>query len=191
MHRTFQDARRQVHADDDAARGALPLDDPPEHELAELDARLGGGNVQDDHVESTAQRAGEATDLYAVIGVARDVRWRIDTNKAPSHTVHHTLSFQATDEEIKSAYRRLSMIFHPDKHRDPERKRKAEQQFTAIHAAYEVLADGNKRALYDLYGLEGLERVSEMQVGPRLKSKAEVCRCARERRACVRSLLIY
>lgn len=44
---------------------------------------------------------------------------------------------QATQEELKAAYRRLCMLYHPDKHRDPELKRQAEQLFNLVHEAYE------------------------------------------------------
>ena len=45
--------------------------------------------------------------------------------------------FQATQDELKAAYRRLCMIYHPDKHRDPELKQQAEQLFNLVHQAYE------------------------------------------------------
>lgn len=45
--------------------------------------------------------------------------------------------FQATQEELKASYRRLCMLYHPDKHRDPELKRQAEQLFNLVHQAYE------------------------------------------------------
>lgn len=44
---------------------------------------------------------------------------------------------QATQDELKVAYRRLCMLYHPDKHRDPELKRQAEQLFNLVHEAYE------------------------------------------------------
>lgn len=44
---------------------------------------------------------------------------------------------QATQEQLKAAYRRLCMLYHPDKHRDPELKRQAEQLFNLVHEAYE------------------------------------------------------
>lgn len=44
---------------------------------------------------------------------------------------------QATQEELKAAYRRLCMLYHPDKHRDPELKRQAEHLFNLVHEAYE------------------------------------------------------
>lgn len=44
---------------------------------------------------------------------------------------------QATQDELKASYRRLCMLYHPDKHRDPELKRQAEQLFNLVHQAYE------------------------------------------------------
>lgn len=44
---------------------------------------------------------------------------------------------QATQDELKAAYRRLCMLYHPDKHRDPELKVQAEQLFNLVHEAYE------------------------------------------------------
>ncbi|XP_067359364.1 dnaJ homolog subfamily C member 11 isoform X1 [Channa argus] len=64
---------------------------------------------------------------------------------------------EATSEELKASYRRLCMLYHPDKHRDPELKRQAEQLFNQVHQAYEVLSDDHSRAIYDIFGKEGLE----------------------------------
>jgi molecular chaperone DnaJ len=66
-------------------------------------------------------------DYYAVLGVSRD----------------------ASDQEIKSAYRKLALKFHPD--RNPGDK-KAEEQFKECAEAYSVLADSEKRARYDRFG---------------------------------------
>jgi molecular chaperone DnaJ len=59
----------------------------------------------------------------------------------------------ATDVEVKKAFRRLARELHPDvnKH-DPD----AEERFKEAAAAYEVLSDGEKRAVYDRFGHEGL-----------------------------------
>ncbi|KAJ8360569.1 hypothetical protein SKAU_G00170940 [Synaphobranchus kaupii] len=64
---------------------------------------------------------------------------------------------EATQEELKASYRRLCMLYHPDKHRDPELKRQAEQLFNLVHQAYEVLSEPQSRAIYDIYGKRGLE----------------------------------
>ncbi|KAK1897827.1 DnaJ like subfamily C member 11 [Dissostichus eleginoides] len=64
---------------------------------------------------------------------------------------------EATQDELKVAYRRLCMLYHPDKHRDPELKRQAEQLFNLVHEAYEVLREPQARAIYDIYGKRGLD----------------------------------
>jgi molecular chaperone DnaJ len=70
-------------------------------------------------------------DLYEVLGVSRE----------------------ATQEDIKRAYRRLARQHHPDVNReDPQ----AERQFKEINLAYQTLSDPAKRRQYDLFGGEGL-----------------------------------
>jgi len=64
------------------------------------------------------------------------------------------VSRNATQEEIKSAYRRLALKYHPD--RNPGDK-EAEEKFKEAAEAYEVLRDPEKRAIYDQYGHAGLE----------------------------------
>ena len=68
--------------------------------------------------------------LYEVLGVARD----------------------ATEEEIKKAYRRLALRYHPDKNTDEDGS--AETAFKEINAAYSVLSDPKKRERYDINGAE-------------------------------------
>lgn len=70
-------------------------------------------------------------DLYEVLGVARD----------------------ATTDQIKSAYRKLALKYHPD--RNPGDK-DAEQRFREAAEAYAVLSDGEKRSRYDRFGPEGV-----------------------------------
>ena len=64
------------------------------------------------------------------------------------------VSRNATDEELKAAYRQLALKYHPD--RNPENK-SAEEKFKEAAEAYEVLRDPQKRSLYDQYGHAGLE----------------------------------
>jgi len=64
------------------------------------------------------------------------------------------VSRTATKTEIKKAYRKLAMKYHPD--RNPGDK-EAEEKFKLINEAYQVLSDDEKRAVYDRYGKEGLE----------------------------------
>jgi molecular chaperone DnaJ len=71
-------------------------------------------------------------DYYEVLGVARD----------------------APEADLKKAYRRLAMKYHPDRNPDST---EAEAQFKEVKEAYEVLSDSEKRAAYDRFGHAGLE----------------------------------
>jgi len=64
------------------------------------------------------------------------------------------VSKTATKQEIKKAYRKLAMKYHPD--RNPGDK-EAEEMFKKINEAYEVLSDDEKRSIYDRYGKAGLD----------------------------------
>ena len=71
------------------------------------------------------------SDYYEVLGVSRD----------------------ASDQELKSAYRKLAMRHHPDRNPDDE---EAEERFKEASEAYQVLSDADKRAAYDRYGHAGV-----------------------------------
>src|SRR5438034_10781413 len=71
-------------------------------------------------------------DFYTVLGVNRD----------------------ASDEDIKKAYRKLAMKHHPD--RNPDDKT-SEEKFKEAKAAYEILSDAKKRAAYDQFGHAGVD----------------------------------
>lgn len=71
-------------------------------------------------------------DYYQLLGVGRD----------------------AGDEEIKKAYRKLALEYHPDRN---EGSKESEERFKEITQAYEVLRDADKRAAYDRYGEAGVK----------------------------------
>jgi DnaJ-class molecular chaperone len=64
----------------------------------------------------------------------------------------------ATDDEIKKAYRKMALKYHPDKNKAPG----AEEKFKEVAEAYEVLSDKKKREVYDKFGEDGLKG----QTGP-------------------------
>jgi molecular chaperone DnaJ len=74
----------------------------------------------------------EEKDYYKILGVSRN----------------------ATEDEIKKAYRKMALQYHPD--RNPGNK-EAEEKFKLASEAYEVLRDPEKREIYDHYGIEGLK----------------------------------
>jgi len=65
------------------------------------------------------------------------------------------VSENASEDEIKQAYRDLALEYHPDRNPD---KDGAEEKFKEISQAYDVLSDPEKRKIYDRYGEEGLKR---------------------------------
>src|SRR3974390_3841234 len=71
-------------------------------------------------------------DFYEILGVAKN----------------------ASDEEIKKAYRKLAMKHHPDRNPDD---RHAEEKFKEAKEAYEVLSDAQKRAAFDRFGHAGVD----------------------------------
>ena len=73
----------------------------------------------------------EKRDYYEVLGVSKN----------------------ATDEELKKAYRRLAKKYHPDA--NPDNKEEAEKKFKEVNEAYETLSDKQKRQMYDQFGFNG------------------------------------
>jgi molecular chaperone DnaJ len=71
----------------------------------------------------------------------------------------------ATDEDIKKAYRKLAMKYHPDRNQGDDAK-KAEEKFKEAKEAYEILSDTQKRAAYDQFGHAGVDPNAGMRGGP-------------------------
>ena len=78
-------------------------------------------------------RGGGGKDFYDILGLSRG----------------------ASESEIKKAYRKLAMKWHPDKNQD--NKEYAEKKFKSVSEAYEVLSDPKKKELYDQFGEDGLK----------------------------------
>lgn len=66
----------------------------------------------------------------------------------------------ATEDQIKRAYRKLALKYHPDKNKGDE---EAGKKFVEIGTAYEVLSDAEKRKIYDRHGEEGLKQHNQQQ----------------------------
>nr|CAD7431486.1 unnamed protein product [Timema monikensis] len=94
------------------------------------------------------------------------------------------VSRNATADEINNAYRRMSRLYHPDKHLEPLKKKEAEILFNKTKKAYEVLSDPHQRAIYDSLGTRGLE-TEGWEIVQRTKTPQEIReeyeRLARER----------
>ena len=71
----------------------------------------------------------------------------------------------ATDDDIKKAYRKLAMKHHPDRNQGDGAK-KAEERFKEAKEAYEMLSDAQKRAAYDQYGHAGVDPNMAGRGGP-------------------------
>ena len=76
---------------------------------------------------------GTRRDYYEILGVGRD----------------------ASDAELKKAYRKLAMKYHPDRNKEAG----SEEKFKELSEAYEVLSDTDKRRVYDQYGHDGLHEI--------------------------------
>ncbi|KXZ42222.1 hypothetical protein GPECTOR_179g245 [Gonium pectorale] len=94
--------------------------------------------------------ADDTSEYYAVLNLPRD----------------------ASDEDVRRAYRALAQVYHPDKHQDPQLKERAQEVFGKLQEAYEILSDPNRRQIYDVYGKTGL--AAGFELGTKLESVEEL-----------------
>ncbi|KAG9127808.1 hypothetical protein FRC07_009000 [Ceratobasidium sp. 392] len=78
----------------------------------------------------------------------------------------------ATTDEIHKRYRAVAMSLHPDKVRDESRKAATAARFQEVQRAYDILSDPNRRAIYDMFGEEGLK--TKWDVGQKYKTPEEL-----------------
>ena len=98
-----------------------------------VEAQRGGGRHNNRRGGGAANEA-PSEDLYKIMGVKRD----------------------ASEAEIKKAFKKLAIKYHPDKNQDdPEG---AKEKFQKIANAYEILSDEEKRRIYDQTGEEGVRQ---------------------------------
>ena len=75
-----------------------------------------------------------------------------EKKQSPSAVV----SRDATEDDIKKAYRALAQVAHPDKHSSSVLREAASRSFNTLNEAYEILSDKERRRVYDVYGMAGL-----------------------------------
>jgi len=98
----------------------------------EMNANNNNNNNNNNQNKNNNQDSIESDDFYAILG----------------------LNKQATPDEIKKAYKKAALKWHPDK--NPDTKAEAEKKFQRISEAYDVLSDEKKRNIYDRFGKSGL-----------------------------------
>jgi curved DNA-binding protein CbpA len=151
--------RREQEARMEEARRLLQHQEEEEEEARRADSEA----RRNEHAEEARQREQEAdADRLFEEEQEESRRWEEEdtspfaNGEPPREVTLYTvlgLEAYASSSEIKKAYRRLAVKWHPDKHQGG--KKEAEEKFKYITAAYSVLGSKRKRARYDNYGDDG------------------------------------
>jgi len=122
---------QQMGEEGDEPNGSVPTNQrnghSPAHDHDNEEASTSSANFSQDQVEAV-KRIRKCKNYYEILGVGKEV----------------------TETELKKAYRKLALAFHPDKNKAPG----ASEAFKAIGNAYAVLSEPEKKRQYDLYGDE-------------------------------------
>jgi len=132
--RKIQEILNLVHAmgeEEDESRGSVPTHQRNGHHSPSQDnneeASTSSANFTQDQVEAV-KRIRKCKNYYEILGVSKE----------------------SSETELKKAYRKLALAFHPDKNKAPG----ASEAFKAIGNAYAILSEPEKKRQYDLYGDE-------------------------------------
>jgi DnaJ family protein C protein 11 len=141
LHEQFATSRREfVFEEDEEVLEPAPFiasSYKDAHDQHELDSdEEASADITDETIRRLLHANEESYDYYTLLGLSRE----------PPPTV----------AEIRAAYHRLSLAFHPDKH-PHYLKASAQKYFTRLQKAYETLIEPRKRVIYDLEGEEGVQ----------------------------------
>ncbi|KAL5970664.1 GPI ethanolamine phosphate transferase 2, partial [Taenia solium] len=131
-----------------------------------ISKRVMGSETQRSHVRNSVVAFSLglltiATTASAVFSNSESVEMPSANGSSSTTCLYEILGIDrgASETDIKKAYRRLALKWHPDKNCETN-KEEAERRFKEISAAYEILSDAEKRRIYDKYGLDGLRGTS-------------------------------
>ncbi|OUM61289.1 hypothetical protein PIROE2DRAFT_62607 [Piromyces sp. E2] len=110
-------------------------------------------NINEDEVEDLddfIEKNNTGLDYYAILNVPKT----------------------ATQDEIKNAYKKLCILYHPDKHSSDINKTVAQREFQKINKAYDILGNTKNKTIYDKYGEKGLDKTWD--IGPLYKTPEQI-----------------